>query len=496
MALDVGDRLCAEVDDPADLAKIPMLSREDLGKEAEPFSNKIETLQAGGTIDLIHHDYFTNGVSYLKVLFDVTDLTDEELFTLSVLKSVIGLVNTAHYTYGKLYNEINLKTGGITTPVSVAENSKNRDNLRVFFEAKARFFEENTQDAISLIREILLTSDFSDTDRLREILAESSASLLSSLQSAGHQTAAGRAMASLSRAGYISDALSGVRYLDGLTGLLADYDARKKQLSEDLKALLAKICDRSRLIVDFTGQEEGKKKICTYLPALIEELPANRSQRAVATPSVEPMDGGLCSSFARQEKGRKEALFNSSDVCYVCRAGNFFDAGLKNSGVLRVLKVLLGYDYLWVNVRVQGGAYGCMSNFLRNGICYMVSYRDPNLQKTIDVYEAAPGYLQGIELDEDGLTKYIIGAIASLDTPLTPQMKGMRSLSALLSARTLEEEQAERDAIIGCSGQDIRRMADYLQALLDGGVLCVTGKEETIRESADLFDEIRPMQIG
>jgi len=154
---------------------------------------------------------------------------------------------------------------------------------------------------------------------------------------------------------------------------------------------------------------------------------------------------------------------------------------------------MMGYDYLWNQVRVKGGAYGCMSSFGKEGLAYFVSYRDPNLAQTIDAYEKAPEYLRHFTADEETMTKYIIGTIAEKDMPLPPSSVGARSYGAYMSGYTLEDEQRERDEILSCSVDDIHAMADYVQAMLDTGAICVVGNEEKIRENSDYFKEMKPL---
>ena len=477
----------ASEDSPEDLAKIPMLQRSDLKREAEPFRNKTEDLpgKSGRTGHLISHDYFTNGVSYLRFLFDVTGLSDDELFTLSLLKIVIGLVDTANFTYGKLDNEINLKTGGISSGMVISANVNDREKVSVMFEIKAKCFEENTKDAVYLINEILTTSDFTDTKRLREILAETRAGMQASLSQAGHQTAIGRALSHLTKSAWISEQLSGIVFLDRLSALLNDFDAKKDALAKDLTDLLSRIVTGCALILDYTGKESGKTLFEKEAAAFLEELKAKN-------PEAETISGSrLGSGF--EQKVAKEGFCSSADVCYVCRAGDFAKENLSYTGAMKVLKVMMGYDYLWLNVRVQGGAYGCMSGFLRSGLAYFVSYRDPNLEKTIAVYEGAPDYIKDAALTEDVLTKYIIGAIASQDMPLTPRAAGQRSLSALLTGWTLEHEQKEREEMIDAEPEDLHALAGHLTAFLATEDLCVVGKEQQLKQSKGLFEELRPL---
>ena len=181
----------------------------------------------------------------------------------------------------------------------------------------------------------------------------------------------------------------------------------------------------------------------------------------------------------------------ASQVNYVARCGNFREKGLSYTGALRILKVILSYDYLWINLRVKGGAYGCMSGFGRLGEGYLVSYRDPNLAETNRIYEGIPAYLENFTIDERDMTKYVIGTISDVDTPLTPSIKGSRGLSAYLSGVTEEMLQKERDEILSASQEDIRALAPIVQAVLDTGSLCVIGNEEKVKAQETMFKEVK-----
>ena len=152
---------------------------------------------------------------------------------------------------------------------------------------------------------------------------------------------------------------------------------------------------------------------------------------------------------------------------------------------------MLSYDYLWINIRVKGGAYGCMSGFGRSGEAYLVSYRDPNLRETNAIYEGVVDYLKNFQADERDMTKFVIGTISDLDTPLTPSIRGSRGLSAYLSGVTQEMMQKERDQVLSATVEDIRALADIVQAVLDTKAFCVVGNEEQIEKAKDLFGETK-----
>ena len=176
----------------------------------------------------------------------------------------------------------------------------------------------------------------------------------------------------------------------------------------------------------------------------------------------------------------------------MARAGNFVQAGLKYTGVLKILKVILSYEYLWVNIRVKGGAYGCMSGFGKTGDSYFVSYRDPNLRKTNEVYEGVVDYVKNFTVEDRDMTKYIIGTISEMDTPLNPSAKGSRSLGAYISKVSEEDLQKERDEVLNATQEDVRALWKIMEAIVAADNICVIGNEEKLAAEKDMFKVLVP----
>ena len=178
------------------------------------------------------------------------------------------------------------------------------------------------------------------------------------------------------------------------------------------------------------------------------------------------------------------------EVQYVARTGNFIDNGASYTGALQILKVILSYEYLWQNIRVKGGAYGCMSNFNRIGEGYFVSYRDPNLRRTLEVYDGVVDYLKDFTVSERDMTKYIIGTMSNIDQPMTPAAKGDRSMNLYMNKVSAEMIQKERREILEAGQDDIRRLSKVVEAVLKADQLCVIGSEEKIEEERNLFGTV------
>ncbi|MBP5385665.1 MAG: insulinase family protein [Lachnospiraceae bacterium] len=453
-----------------EIASIPLLKVSDIKKEAEPFNNRIDRIDG---VTVLTHDIFTNGIGYLTLRFDVTGMEAEDIPYLSLLSNILGLIDTKNYKYAELFNVININTGGITfsSPCSV-HRVTNEVNLG--FEVRAKVLYDKLPFAFQMIREVLFTSDFSDKKRIRELISMLKSRMEESMPSGGHATASGRALASCSIAARIREYLSGISFYRFVADIEENFDARYDETVRRMQEVLKQSFCQNHLLVDYTAQKDHMEAMMQEAEAFIASIPEKGFENKPFEIEVDPVN---------------EGFKTSSKVQYVAMAGSYSDAGTY-TGALRILKTLLGYDYLWNNVRVKGGAYGCMSSFGKTGPSYFTSYRDPNLKKTLDIYRQASDFVRNYQPAERDLTKLIIGTISDMDTPLTPLLKGLRSLSAYITGETDEDAQRERDEVLHATGSDIRKLADYLDAIVSQEHICVVGGEEQIEEAKEIFDRV------
>ena len=455
-----------------ELEKIPMLSREDMRKEILPLSN-IEKQISG--IKTICHDVAANGIDYLTLMYDVSDIPAEDIPYLGVLKALLGYVDTKTYTYADLANAINIYSGGINCGMGIYPNGEKEAPLQVKFEVRIKTLESSLKETMSIVNEILLSSNMNDEKRLYEILAQSRARLQQSLSSAGHSVSSMRALAGFSEYAYYLDATNGITYYETVKDLEEHFDEKKQTLIAKLKQLTCQIFGTERLLISFTGDQKAFAYAEPILKEALQKQPAGKKAHEAARISL---------------TRSSEAFTDASQIQYVAKVGNFADHGYHYTGALRILKLILSYDYLWINVRVKGGAYGCMSGFFRSGETYFVSYRDPNLLKTLEIYDGIPEYLRKFQADERDMTKYIIGTFSSMDTPLYPEGKGARSMNAYLQNLTEEMLQKDRDEVRNATAEDIRALADMIQSVLQDPSVCVIGNEDAIQKEAQLFDKV------
>ena len=459
-----------------DLARIPLLEREDIKKEAEPYINE-EHKTSDGTL-VLEHDIYTNGIAYLRFMFDIGQIPAELFPYIGVLKNVLGMVDTENYAYGDLYHETNIKTGGISIVANTYIDSQNMSEYKVMLEIKAKTLYENIGEAFRLVEEIALRSKFEDKKRLYDVIAELQSRMQAAMMSAGHSLAAVRALSYVSPTAAAAGQISGIPQYRLLEKLSERFEEEKEDLAEKLETLVRSIFRPENFMLDYTGEKKGLEEIDALVHSFQEKL---------FTVPVEK------ESYQPELSKKNEGYLTSAQVQYVCRAGNFIHKGLPYTGALKVLKVMMGYDYLWNRVRVKGGAYGCMCSFGKSGDSYFVSYRDPNLEKTVDVYEKAAEYIEGFEADERTMTQFVIGAVSDMDVPMTPAAKGLYSLTGYMTKLPFASVQKERDELLGATAEAIRGLAGHIRAFMEEDCLCVVGSEEKLKENSKMFERLEPL---
>ena len=296
-------------------------------------------------------------------------------------------------------------------------------------------------------------------------------------QSSGHTTAALRAMSYASPSAKLKDMTSGIDFYQKVASIEKNFDEEKENLIANLTWLTENLFRRDNMMISYTAEKEGLKEM--------EEL-------------VRDMKAGLFTPAKGEQKTRciihcekkNEGFKTASKVQYVARVGNFLDHGASYTGALQILKVIMGYEYLWQNIRVKGGAYGCMSNFNRIGEGYFVSYRDPNLKRTMEVYEGVADYLRSFTVSDHDMNKYIIGTISNLDQPMTPSAKGDRSLNLYMNHVSADMIREERTQVLDATQDDIRSLARVVEAMMKAEQICVIGSEDKIEESKDMFENV------
>ena len=479
-----------EQEDPAELKTcIPLLERKDIDRKAPEFSNLEEEAEG---FRIVRHDYATNGIAYVSLFFDANEIPCEKLPYLSLLKSVVSFVDTDHYTYAGLNDEINIVTGGLSADTGIYADRYDDSSYSLLTDLSFRVLNCNIPAAMDLVKEILFHSHYDDGKRLYEIIAELKSKLQMSLNSMGHVAASVRAASYYSESSAVREKINGIAFYRFVEDLEKHFDRERKRLSEELLFIIRTILKPSNLVISFTGDQEGyalfTKELVSFRKEL-EQFSVQSGEKNCETNTL-PVKSRKYRLFDNVLFSGNEAFRSSSAVQYVAKCGKYSEKGTDYRGSIKVFLTIMRFDYLWFNIRVQGGAYGCMCNASPDGNCVFVSYRDPNLRRTNEVYDKIPEYLEQFDPDERELTKYIIGTMSAVDTPLTPSQKGARDMNAYLTGIRQEDIQKAREEIIDTTKEDIRALAPLIRRALSMNRICVVGGESKIEEDKDLFDHV------
>lgn len=453
------------------LATIPVLKLSDIRKEA--YDLPLEERVLDGT-KVLFSDVETHGIVYLTLFFDASKLTQEQIPYAFLLSELIGSVDTEEHTYAELANLKNLHTGGIAYDIVTYTRNGEPDSCRPTFRIKAKVLKEKMPELLSLLQEILIKSKYTDKKRVRELFDQEQAAMELNLQRSAHQVVASRLASYLSKSGRFAEE-GGLPFYQFVKGILENFEEELVKMQTVFADILPKLFNTDGLLVALTERED--------------DYPA--TAKAVAS-----FQEGLChTAYPAQEYSwelvpRNEGLTSSSRVQYVGKGANFLKLGYAFTGTMHVLETLLRYDYFWTKIRVQGGAYGAFTSFNRNGMMYFSSYRDPNLAETLAVFDGTADYIRNFEASEREMDKFIIGTMSGVDTPLTPQMKGSAAVTCWMRGITKEDRQKVRNQILATRQQDVRNLAELVDACMKQNVICVFGGQEKIEENKQIFDEV------
>ena len=457
----------------AQLQTLPLLALEDIDKKA-PGYHFTEGEKCG--VRTLYTELSSRGILYLRLNFNTACLTEEEIPYAGLLKTVLAYMDTEKHSFQDLSSEIYLETGGINFDMTAYPDLEKYNHYTGVFSVDLKLLYTQIPTGLSLLTEILKTTRFGDVKRMTEILNEARSRERMRIEGAAHTYAINRGTSYFSGTGRYQDLCGGISYYRFVEQQAQAYGAAPEQLTERLTAVAEKLFRLDNLLLSAGAEAEGFRALETALPTWTEAFGAY------------PVREQDCAGAQLLLSGnRNEGFRTPSQVNYVARVGRFDTEKLPYTGALKVLKKILCYEYLWQRLRVKGGAYGCMAGFGRSGEGYFCSYRDPHLKETMTVYEALPAYLREFRVSDRDMTKYIIGAISELDTPKTCCTQSLLSLSAYYSHVTNAVLQRERDEVLSTDVAAIRKLADYVEAVLQSGANCTIGGSSAVEEAAELF---------
>ena len=452
------------------LASIPLLELSDLNPNIEAVERR-ESKIGNTTVHFV--PTFTKGINYVGLYFKLNCLTEEELFYADILSDILGRIDTSERGYEALAKDINMNLGGLSSDITAISKDGKRDEFTPLMIVRAKALHSKLPDLCRLINEVVKKADYSDDQRLTELVQESKAIWDNEAFRRGNSIVSQRVMAQVSAVGKFRDN-GNLGYYQKISEL-ASNPAALPLLPEKLAEVARKIFRANNVDIMFVG-EEG-------------ELDAFEN---LMKPFVETWDATELSNDVLQitRLSGNDGIVTAGKVQYVAQGGNFIDHGFKHVGPMSVLETILRYEYLWIRIRVQGGAYGAFANFYDDGNMIFCSYRDPNLLETLNVYKELPQYLRDFTLTDREMRKYIIGTMSSLDLPMTPALRGPRAMGMYFSGAKLEDKVEFRKQVIACKPEDIVALADVVEPVLNDNHICTMGNEQKIKDAGNVFDNI------
>ncbi len=448
-------------DSPEALDSIPRLKISDLDKEGK----EIVCEEKG---ELLFHDIDTNSITYLDLAFDFAGLEDRLIPYLPIFGRALTQTGTKSTDFVTMTRRMAAKTGGIS-PTTIVSAKHGIDESCTRFVLRGKATAERTTDLLDIISELLLEASLDNKERIRQIVLESKARKEQSLVPSGHIMAATRMKARFNEAGFINELMNGISGLEFLRTLAERVEKDFESVVADLETIRSVILNQANLLSNVTLDGKTFGSIESPLSDMIAKLPA-----------------GSCNTAKRNilPFSKAEGLCIPAQVNYVAKGANVFEHGYEYSGAAHVVSRYLRTGYLWDKVRVQGGAYGSFSMFDRtSGSLSFVSYRDPNLTKTLDTYDGVAEYLNNFEVNSDELEKAVLGGIGEIDSYMLPDAKGYTSMVRHLCGEDAAFRQSIRDQVLGCSEQDFRDFASAAQSVADHGDIVVLGSKKAMQKS-------------
>lgn len=451
------------------LETIPILEIEDIDKEPRKSVAKI-TKEDG--ITFLHSDIFTNGIGYLIFACRTGDVPKKYLPYIALFRTVLGALDTEKHSYKELNAEIDKNMGEFFLMSSSNDNEKTKETVFTG-EVHAKMFYDKIEKAFEYAKEIIKSTKFDDYDRIKVLLEESKAATYQTIVANGIVVAADRASSYYSKSEYIKDAAMGIGFYDFVCEVLENYDERKEEVAKNLKEAMEYFFVKGDVIVNYGGDKESFEKVKTLSKELANEL-------------FDRTENDDKWEFIPEQKN--EAFITPGQIQFVARCGQFEG---EYTGSFFALSNIMTTEYLWNNIRVLGGAYGCSNKVTKQRDVIFSSFRDPNLKSTSDTYLNAAKYIEELNMDERTLRKFIIGAVSGIDRPLTTNETVTRELVLYLTDNDYESRKKTRTELLNTSLDDIRKLGKAYREAMDMDNICVIGSKSAIEENKDMFEKVR-----
>jgi len=402
-----------KVDTEEEKKTIPKLPMEEIDKKVEQIPQEVIKEQG---ITILKHHINTNKIAYINLLFDGKIIEEKYIPYLGLLGDILGELDTERKTYSELITEVYKNTGGITFKNEIYTEKNNDKVYHPKFTIKSKSISDNIPKLLELINEIITTTKFDDMNRIKQVIQEIKSKLQMRIINAGHEIAMNKAFSKFSYAQEYKNRISGASYYEFVCNLEKNFEDNSDKIKNNLMKVYETIFNKNNLIVSIVGEETESEKLLSNINIILDNI-----------------KDSICEvpKFEYKQSKDVEGLITASNVQYVVKGFNFAKLDYKYSGKMKVLQNILESEYLYPRVRLQGGAYGCYIDMSNDGNLAFFSYRDPNLARTIDVYNETYKFLENVDFANEDMENFIIGTVGRVYRPLTSDKKVKKQLEII-----------------------------------------------------------------
>ena len=468
------EALKAAQEAPEDLSCLPTLELSDIPPD-EPEVPFEESMQ--GKVRQFRFAQPTNGIGVVSLSFGLEALSTGERQLLPVFGSLLTQVGAGGRDYLQMAERMEAVTGGISARTSILDDPRGLDGYFSSFELKGKALVRNGQAMSELLGDFLLAADFSDLRRLHTVLNQLQVSLENSVPQSGHSYAARSAAGSLSRAGRQREQWSGLSQIAVIRELAAKPVAELQSLADQLGIMAGKLFNRVRLQTAVAVEAEHFAAFEEPLRAIIDNLP----ERILT--GAEEQDQ-LTAGESRQ------GLVWSLPVNYVTRVFRAVPFVHQDSAALTVLSKLLRAEFLHREIREKGGAYGGLASYnAESGLFSMLSYRDPHLQRTLQVYDQAIAWACAGKFSAESIKEAILAVFSDLDKPLSPSGMAAQEFANLRQGMTAEMRNGMRRQLLAVDAGRLRDVAKRYLASGQSAIAVLAGEAALRKANREMTDQ-------
>ncbi|MCQ2428306.1 MAG: insulinase family protein [Clostridia bacterium] len=461
-------------DSPAALATLPKLRLSDITEV--PHASR-ETVSSLDGVTVLRHPQNTNGIVYSDIYFDIGDFTADELIYAALVDELFLELPTSSHSAIEMQDLVKRDLGGLTTGIDTYPAPRKAGTYRIVFSVSASALASKRDRIIAIAPEAMLTADYSGIREIVNILKQTVLYLERSVAMGGNRFAARRASAMLSESAYIDELLNGIEFLKRIRAIVAEAEADGgKALAGKLSATAKRIFVKERAVIAVAGDTPD-----AWIEELIGALPHGDA-------------AGKKASVGTLEKV-SEGIEIPAQIGFAGLAGRFDSSYDYTAGTV-VATHFVSYDWLWNEVRVKGGAYGCGLSVGASGSVSFTSYRDPQPASSLDAFAKSAGKLRALA-DEgpEAIEKYIISSLPAADPMLTPASEMSRDVSLYFRGLPADFPIKAREEILAVNPDTLRKAADMLDDVIaNSSAVVVVGGSKVLEACGDRLQKISPLK--